>query len=62
MKAVNIKWDTDGDMEVLKELPTEIQIPDELAEDIDMNDYNDDIGDYLSDVTGFCYYEFELVD
>ncbi len=62
MKAINIKWDTDGDKELLKELPTEIQIPDELAKDIDMDDYNDEIGDYLSDVTGFCHYGFKLVD
>ena len=32
LKAINIKWDTDGDMEVLKELPTEMVIPDELEE------------------------------
>lgn len=31
-KAVNIKWDTDGDTEVLRSLPTEMIIPDELAE------------------------------
>lgn len=63
MKAVNIKWDTDGNIKLLKELPTEIEIPDELAEDVvDMDDYNDEIGDYLSDLTGFCHYGFELVD
>lgn len=28
MKAVNIQLDTDGDQELLKELPTEIDIPD----------------------------------
>lgn len=32
MKAVNIQWDTDRDQELLKELPTEIDIPDELEE------------------------------
>lgn len=29
MKAINIEWDTDGDMELLKQLPTEIEIPEE---------------------------------
>lgn len=32
LKAINIKWDTDGDMEVLNELPTEMIIPNELEE------------------------------
>lgn len=27
LKAINIKWDTDGDMEVFNELPSEIIIP-----------------------------------
>ena len=27
MKAVNIKWDADGDLELLQELPKEIEIP-----------------------------------
>lgn len=26
LKAINIKWDTDGDKEVLNELPTEMII------------------------------------
>lgn len=46
MKAVNIQWDTDGDQELLKELPTEIDIPDGM-------DDEDEISDYISDVTGF---------
>lgn len=32
LKAINIKWDTDGDMEVFNELPTEMIITDELEE------------------------------
>ena len=32
LKAINIKWDTDEDMEVFDELPTEIIIPNELEE------------------------------
>lgn len=53
MKAVNIQWDTDGDQELLKELPVEIDIPDGM-------DDEDEISDYISDVTGFCHYGFEL--
>lgn len=53
MKAVNIQWDTDGDQELLKELPTEIDIPDGM-------DDEDEISDYISDVTGFCHCGFEI--
>lgn len=53
MKAVNIQWDTDGDQELFNELPTEIDIPDGM-------DDEDEISDYISDVTGFCHYGFEI--
>ena len=62
MRAVNIKWDTDGDEEILKDLPTEIEIPDKLAENADPDDYFEEISDYISDFTGFCHYGFELAD
>ena len=60
MKAVNIKWDTDGDMELLEELPTEVEIPDYLITDED--DLLDDVSDWLSDEYGFCHDGFELVN
>lgn len=57
--AYNIKWDTDGDMKLFKTLPQEIEIPEEVWEDYD--DGNDDaISDYVSNVTGFCHYGFEI--
>lgn len=55
MKAINIKWDTDGDLEWLYKLPEEIEIPNEMTDE-------DEISDYISDATGFCHYGFELVD
>ena len=55
MKAINIKWDVDYEEE-LENLPTEIEIPN----NIDIED--DTISDYISDITGFCHYGFELVD
>ena len=61
MKAVNIKWDTDGDMELLEELPTEVEIPDYLITD-DEDDLLDDVSDWLSDEYGFCHDAFELVN
>ena len=61
MKATNIKWDTDGDMELLEELPTEVEIPDYLITD-DEDDLLDDVSDWLSDEFGFCHDAFELVN
>lgn len=55
MIAKNIKWDTDGDMELFKQLPTEIKIPKCITNE-------EKISDYLSDKTGFCHYGFELED
>ena len=42
MKATNIKWDTDGDMELLEELPTEMKLLDGMTDD-------DEISDWLSE-------------
>ena len=53
LKAINIKWDTDGDMEVLNELPTEVTIPENTEEE--------DICDYLSDEYGYCVFGFDVV-
>ena len=64
MKAVNIKWDVD-ELEDLDNLPTEVEIPDNLIdnnEDFDQDYYYSDISDWLSDEYGFCHFGFELVD
>lgn len=52
MKATNIQWNVD-DPKDLELLPTEIDIPDGM-------DDEDEISDYISDVTGFCHKGFEL--
>lgn len=60
MKAVNIKWDTDGDLE-LRDLPKEIEIPEYLIdEDTDIDEYEEEIADYISEVTGYCHFGFDL--
>lgn len=63
MKVTNIKWDTDGDKELLKSLPKEIDISNEF----DVNDYEDDeeqflddISDWLTDTYGYCHFGFEI--
>ena len=54
MKAVNIMWDTDRDKKLFEELPSEIEIPDDVDEE--------DIGDYISDLIGFCHFGYDLED
>lgn len=63
LKAINIKWDTDGDKEVLNDLPTEMIVPDELEEMYkkDREYALEEISDWLSDETGFCHDGFEVV-
>ena len=56
-KATNILWDVDDENdgtreEILEHLPTEMEIPDNIDDD--------DIGDYLSDETGYCHFGFVL--
>lgn len=63
LKAINIKWDTDGDEEVLNELPMEMIIPEGLEEMYkkDKEYALEEISDWLSDETGFCHAGFEVV-
>ena len=63
LKAINIKWDTDGDKEVFNELPTEMIVPEELEEMYkkDKEYALEEISDWLSDETGFCHGGFEIV-
>ena len=54
MKAVNIEWDVDyAEDRVL--LPTEIEIPNGMEDE-------DEISDYLSDVTGYCHKGYDLIE
>lgn len=53
MKAIHIQWDVD-EVEDLEYLPAEV----EISNDID----GDEIGDYLSDFTGFCHKGFLITD
>lgn len=52
LKATHILWDVDHKSD-LKRLPNEIDIPAGMSDD-------EEISDYLSDVTGFCHRGFVL--
>lgn len=56
MLATEIKWDTDGDTEALASLPTEVEIPQDIAD----QDDDDAISDWLSDTFGFCHFGFGI--
>ncbi len=51
LKGTNILWDTDYDDD--GELPTEIDIPEGMTDE-------DEISDYLSEVTGYCHQGYVL--
>lgn len=51
MRAINIVWDIDDGDDV--ELPKEVDIPKHLTDE-------DEISDYLSELTGFCHKGFVL--
>lgn len=51
LKATNILWDTDYDDD--GELPTEIDLPEGMTNE-------DEISDYLSEVTGYCHQGYVL--
>ena len=56
MLATEIKWDTDGDTEDLASLPTEVEIPQDIAD----QDDDDAISDWLSDTFGYCHFGFGI--
>ena len=51
LKTTNILWATDYDDD--GELPTEIDIPEGMTDE-------DEISDYLSEVTGYCHQGYVL--
>lgn len=54
LKAIKIMWDVDYDSD-RNLLPTEIIIPEDITDE-------DEISDYLSDLTGFCHEGFDLIE
>ena len=54
LAAINIQWDVDYEVD-LDGLPQKVILPERMTDD-------DEISDYLSDLTGFCHYGFSLVE
>ena len=51
--AVDIEWDVD-DEESLENLPRKVKIPEGTDEE--------DVSDYLSDLTGYCHKGYVLIE
>lgn len=60
MKAVNIQWDIDYPEE-LEELPSAIEIPEDIIDEDDYEGTLDAISDYITDCTGYCHKGFNIV-
>lgn len=62
MKAVKIRWDIDYDNN--GDLPTEIEIPENVVKEATDEDRIDDevISDYITNLTGYCHQGFELIN
>lgn len=52
MKATSIAWDVDDERDLMF-LPTEVEIPAGMTDE-------EEISDYLSELTGFCHRGFSL--
>ncbi|MCM1230086.1 MAG: hypothetical protein NC489_08135 [Ruminococcus flavefaciens] len=50
MRAVDIRWDTDGED---IDLPSVIELPEGLVDE-------DEISDYITNQTGFCHFGFRI--
>lgn len=55
MRATHVEWDTDGDIKLLKELPTEIELPEGMTDE-------EEISDWITEQEGFCNKGFFLED
>lgn len=71
--VTDIEWDTDDEdfdessEDDILELPTTMEVPiealleeGETEDNVDDDDLEERIGDYLSDQTGFCHYGFSF--
>lgn len=58
--AHHIEWDTDGDHEVARSLPSKVAVEVDLLEGPDAGSINDQICNQLSNITGFCVLDYKL--
>ena len=52
--AHHIEWNTDGDMDAARALPSKVEVEVDLLEGPAAGSINDQICNQLSDITGWC--------
>ena len=63
MKAINIKWDTDGDESVRATLPSTVELPREIFSPQKFESSEElleAVSNWLSDEYGFCHDGFSV--
>ena len=58
--AHHIEWDTDGDIDAARALPSKVAVEVDLLEGPDAGSINDQICNQLSDTTGWCVLDYKL--
>ena len=58
--AHHIEWDTDGDIDAARALPSKVAVEVDLLEEPDAGSINDQICNQLSDIIGFCVLDYKL--
>jgi hypothetical protein len=58
--AHHIGWDTDGDIDAARGLPSRVAVEVDLLEGPDAGSINDQICNQLSDIAGFCVLDYKL--
>ena len=58
--AHHIEWDTDGDIDAARGLPSKVAVEVDLLEGPDAGSINDQICNQLSDATGWCVLDYKL--
>ena len=58
--AHHIEWDTDGDIDAARGLPSKVAVEVDLLEGPDAGSINDQICNQLSDITGWVVLDYKL--
>jgi len=58
--AHHIEWDTDGNDDVARSLPSKVAVEVDLLEGSESGSINDQICDQLSNLVGFCVLDYRL--
>jgi len=58
--AHHIEWDTDGDIDAARALPSKVAVEVDLLEGPDAGSINEQICNQLSNITGWCVLDYKL--